>query len=125
MSEIRDGKDIVQDRIMRNKHLLKTVKDVIYTMNDAKMLVKSEQCIRPSNKAAKMNIAGDGKDKEQRKRPKKNLNDSEEAPMQRPFFENPRLERDLNQSMQKAIKKYRTCWKWKEHDVFINKKPVS
>lgn len=123
--ETRDGKDIAQDRIIRNKRLLKTVKEVIYTMNETKIVVESEQCIKPSNKVAKMNIAGDGKDKEQRKRTKKIVNDSEETAMQRPFFENPRLERDLNQSMQKAIKKYRTCWKWKEHDIFTNKKPVS
>ncbi|XP_076284909.1 uncharacterized protein LOC143211281 [Lasioglossum baleicum] len=111
---IRNCESAIEDRIVRNKRLLKSIEEMIRTMNETKMTTESKPCIEPSNKVAKTNLIDEIIDRERGKRFRAIPNDMEQVLVHRPFFQSSKLEKHLDQSMQRAMTKYRTCWKWGE-----------
>nr|XP_033323435.1 uncharacterized protein LOC117218848 [Megalopta genalis] len=110
----RNSEGTIGDRIDRNRRLLKSIEEVISTLTETRMNTESKPCIEPSNKPAKTNLVDEILDRGRSKHLADISNETETVPVQRPFFKNPRLERELDESMRKAVTKYRTCWKWRE-----------
>ncbi|XP_054003126.1 uncharacterized protein LOC128889481 [Hylaeus anthracinus] len=123
----------IESRIIRNKRLLTSMKEVIRTMEEPLPDLESIQPIDSGDKTAKSNVAR-VEDGEDLGRSTKISNDWEEREMRGPTIKSPKLEKHLDKSMQKAVNKYRTyrnTWKKLKQQQFTSqdlpekKNPVS
>lgn len=99
---------------MKNKRLLKSVKEVIREINEQddtlRLALASVQSIKPQNKIAEIDLTKMGESKVQVQKSKNIINNhGSETKIQRPFFKKPEVEKLLDESMRKATQKYRTC----------------
>ncbi|KAK1122426.1 hypothetical protein K0M31_009648 [Melipona bicolor] len=104
-------KMLIENRIAKNKRLLKTVKDVIHEMSEQESLPQMDlgsiQSIKPQNKIA--NLANRSEQKVRVIKPMKTGNNcAVTINLQKLVFKKQKLEKFLNDSMHEAVKKYRT-----------------
>lgn len=101
----------VESRIVRNKRLLMSMKNVIRAMKVQEAAegpgLESLQSIEARNKVAETNLATVGGHEDRGESLSKDRTEEEEE-MPTPTFMKPELERLLNESMRKAVIKYRT-----------------
>lgn len=118
-------KKSIENRIMKNKLLLKSVQDIIREMNIQeaqqkaykKELEMKAYDIKPENKIAEIDLTKLTREEVQVKKPKKIINNyGIKIEIKKPIFKKPEIEKLLNESMNEAIKKYRTCThSWEEN----------
>lgn len=93
-----------ENRTVKYKRLLKSMENVIHTLSE-------QESIKPRYKVAETNLVKTERHKE-RSRSEKTVADNpqaDEVEMRRPIFKKPELEKFLDESMQRAVKMYRTC----------------
>lgn len=118
-------KKSIENRIMKNKLLLKSVQDIIREMNlqEAQQKAYKKQLemkaynIKPENKIAEIDLTKLTREEVQIKKPKKVMNNyGIKIEIKKPIFKKPEIEKLLNESMHEAIKKYRSCThSWEEN----------
>lgn len=96
----------IENRVFRNKCLLKTVKNVIRTVRKQESLFGANwksDCMKPQNKIAETNLV--------KHSPKKvsKIRVTKESGTLKPMFKRAEVETLLNESMHEAVKKYRMC----------------
>lgn len=117
-------KKSIENRIMKNKLLLKSVQDIIREMNlqeaqqkaYKKKLAMKAHNIKPENKIAEIDLTKLTREEAEIKKPKKVMNNyGIKIEVMKPIFKKPEVEKLLNESMHEAIKKYRSCThSWEE-----------
>ena len=120
----------VENRIVRNKQLLMSMKNVIRAMKVQEVAeepgLESLQSIGAGNKVAETNLATVGGHED---RGESLSRDRTEEEMRMPIFMKPELEKLLNESMRRAVKKYRisgnTWEKLKQSNSPETKNPAS
>lgn len=104
-------KKLIENRIVKNRRLLKSVAEVIREMSlqiPLRMDFDSIQSIK--NTVAETDLTRLEGEKVQVKKPKKVENSQAiKAELQRPIFKKANVEKLLDDSMREAVKKYRAC----------------
>ncbi|XP_034178027.1 uncharacterized protein LOC117603213 [Osmia lignaria lignaria] len=95
---------IFENRTSKYKRLLKSMENVIHTMSE-------QESIKPRYKIAETNLVKMDPQKEQSQSQKIVADNpqADELEMRRPIFKKRELEKFLDESMQRAVKMYRTC----------------
>lgn len=116
----RKKSETVESRVDRNKRLLQTMEEVIRTMNEDEVpfevALESVQTIEAVNKVAETNITQIEDHEKEGQEPKEIEDDeaAEQFDVEKPTFMKPELEKLLDDSMQRAVQKYRiggNTWK--------------
>lgn len=108
---IRKRKKLIENRIVKNRRLLKSVAEVIREMSiqiPLRMDFGSIQSIK--NTVAETDLTRLEGEKIQVKKPEKMENSQAiKVELQRPIFKKANVEKLLDDSMREAVKKYRAC----------------
>ncbi|CAL7950652.1 unnamed protein product [Xylocopa violacea] len=119
-------KRLIEKRIVKNKRLLKSMKEVIREIEEEErplqLSLASVQSIKPLNKTAEIDLTK-LREQEEGQKPKKIASKRTiETKIPKPIFKKPELVKLLDISMHEAVKKYRTCrstWKDIRRQKFI------
>lgn len=97
----------IKEQAIRNKCVLRTVEDVIQKMNknDDKIISKTFPTFPPKNQLRYPNFKHPPLDKCKDNDQKLSVNSKYK--IQKPIFQNPAVEKYLNESMKKTLKRYK------------------